>query len=396
MIGRKSLFKSKRNKSKKILYRPSKKRDFKSRIKQVIKILYDLKIKNDRKTEEIKNILYDPKKEEDYYRPIKINNAFNDDYIEYKSNGDKDKILSVKEYLNVIRQYLNDIINDNETIGEWKIQLTMKINFVSSKDSNETRTMHTTSFNIEIMIGNQTDEIIEKLFESILKRYQKGSEEKYQKGLKEKMKGREFIYDSVELLHYKLHKISLNRGGSYIDSPEWLKSKKATTNPKNNDDKCFQYAVTVALNYQNIKYNPKTINNINPFMNQYDWKEIEFPSHKKDWTKFESNNNSIALDVLYFPHNSEKIRPAYVSKHNFNRKNQVILFMITDNKKWHYLAVKKLPTLLTGITSTSNGDHYCLNCLHSFRTKDKLEEHGNVCKDLDYCCVEMPNDKILK
>ena len=60
------------------------------------------------------------------------------------------------------------------------------------------------------------------------------------------MKGSEFIYDSVELLHYKLHKISLNRGGSYIDSPEWLKNKKAATNPKHNDDKCFQYAVTVA------------------------------------------------------------------------------------------------------------------------------------------------------
>ena len=91
-------------KIKKILYRPSKKRDFKSKIREVIKIIYDLKIKNDRKIEEIKKILYDLKKEEDYYRPIKINNAFNDDCIEYESNGDdKYKILSVKKYLNIIR-----------------------------------------------------------------------------------------------------------------------------------------------------------------------------------------------------------------------------------------------------------------------------------------------------
>ena len=67
------------------------------------------------------------------------------------------------------------------------------------------------------------------------------------------MKGSEFIFDSVSLLHYHLQKTSLKRtGSSYIDSPEWLKKKK-TRNPKNNDDNCFQCALTVALNYQNIK-----------------------------------------------------------------------------------------------------------------------------------------------
>ena len=62
------------------------------------------------------------------------------------------------------------------------------------------------------------------------------------------MKGREFGFDSVDLLYYKLYRINLNRGGSYIDSPKWLKNKKATMNPKNNDDKCFQYDVNAALN----------------------------------------------------------------------------------------------------------------------------------------------------
>ena len=76
-----------------------------------------------------------------------------------------------------------------------------------------------------------------------------------------------FVFENVELLHYKLHKISLNRGGSYVDSPEWLKNKKATINPKNNDEKCFQYALTVALNYQNIKNNPKRITKIKPSAN---------------------------------------------------------------------------------------------------------------------------------
>ena len=67
------------------------------------------------------------------------------------------------------------------------------------------------------------------------------------------MRESEFVLDSINLLYYQLQKIGLKRGGSYIDSPEWLKNKKATINPKNNDDNCFQYALTVALNHQNIE-----------------------------------------------------------------------------------------------------------------------------------------------
>ena len=67
------------------------------------------------------------------------------------------------------------------------------------------------------------------------------------------MKGSEFIFDSVDLWYYKFHKISLNGGGSYIDFSKWLKNKKTTINSTNNDEKCFQYALTVALNYQKIE-----------------------------------------------------------------------------------------------------------------------------------------------
>ena len=84
------------------------------------------------------------------------------------------------------------------------------------------------------MIGSETDEIIEDLFESFL--------QKYQEPVEESMRGTEFVYDSVDILYYDLNKVSLSRGGSYIDSPKSLKNKKATINPKNKDDKCFQYA----------------------------------------------------------------------------------------------------------------------------------------------------------
>ena len=96
------------------------------------------------------------------------------------------------------------------------------------------------------------------------------------------MRGSEFNFDHVDVLHYNLNKIRLSRGGSYIDSPKWLKNKKARINPKNNDGKCFQYALTVTLNYEQIKKDPQRILKIKPFIDQYSWKDIDFPSHKKD------------------------------------------------------------------------------------------------------------------
>ena len=104
-------------------------------------------------------------------------NAFSSNYIEYKSNGDKDKTLSIEYYIDDIKPYLSDIRNDHKTQGEWKIHLTMEINFFSFKDSEEICTMHSKSDNIEILIGNETDEVIKDLFDSLLQRYQKGLEE---------------------------------------------------------------------------------------------------------------------------------------------------------------------------------------------------------------------------
>ena len=81
----------------------------------------------------------------------------------------------------------------------------------------------------------------------------------------------------------------------------------------------FHYALTVALNYKQIKSHPERISKINPFIDQYNWKEINFPSHKKDRKKFESNNKSMALNILYGPHNTKEIRHAYKSKYNLER-----------------------------------------------------------------------------
>ena len=114
--------------------------------------------------------------------------------------------------------------------------------------------------------------------------------------------------------------------------------------------------------------------------------------------QFESNNKSIALNILYVPYNTEKIRHAYNSKYNLTSENQVILLMITDDEKCHYLTVKRLSALFRGITSKHDGDFYCLNCFQSYTTENKLKKHKKVCENHDYCYVEMREEynKILK
>ena len=320
----------------------------------------------------IKNIkdLFKLSIDEDHYKPILVKSCYNKNYAQYQSKGDR--ILTIQEYLTLIENYLRELIKHCKNKGEWEIQLTAEINFISLKPgSDETRVMFTRGFNGEIMKGSDTDEVIKLLFESFLK--------KYKENLQEKMKGSDFEFDGANFFYCDFNKTSINRGGSYIDSPQWLKNKKSTINPKSNDDKCFQYAVTLSLNLNSIDNHPERISKIKPFTNKYNWKDIDFPARGKDWKKFESFNE-IALNILYMPHNTKKINIAYKSKHNVTREKQVILLMIRNGEKWHYLTVKNLSGLLRGITSNHAVDFYCLNCFCAYSTKNKLEKQKKYVK----------------
>ena len=172
-------------------------------------------------------------------------------------------------------------------------------------------------------------------------------------------------------------------------SYEWLTSKKEAIS---NGENFFQNTVNEALDYQRIKRDAQRISEIVPYIDHYNWKDIKFPSHKEDWKKFEQNNKTSALNILSVPHNKKEKSIAYKSKYNYKRKNQVILLMVTNGKKWHYLSVRSLSALLREITSNHHGDFYCLNCFHSYITPNKLKKHERVCNNHDYCCVDMPKE----
>ena len=101
------------------------------RLEKEVKGIKDIVLRN------IKNLFEYEKEEENYYKPVRVNNFWSNNYTEYKSNGNKNKILSVEEYLDKIRSYLRDIVNDLKQSDTWKIQLTITINLISAKDDND-------------------------------------------------------------------------------------------------------------------------------------------------------------------------------------------------------------------------------------------------------------------
>ena len=109
--------------------------------------------------------------EESCYKPVRASTFWTNNYIEYESSGDINKTLSVEEYLNKIRPYLQDIINNIRKSDTWKIQLTIVNNILFPIDNDEERAMHSKSHNIEIMINDEADEVIKELFDSLKTRY---------------------------------------------------------------------------------------------------------------------------------------------------------------------------------------------------------------------------------
>ena len=199
----------------------------------------------------IKNLLEYEKEEQNCCKPVRVNNFWSKIILNIKVTVIEIK-LSVEEYLDKIRSYLKGIINDLKQSDTWKIQMKITISFISSKDDHyEECVMHSKS-DKEIMINDVTYEFTEKLFNLLKNRYQNNL----------KLMGvSDFVLNYVQLLYYKCLKINLNHGGSYVDSLYWMKNKKATINPINKENKCLQYTITVALNYEEKKRTTKNKKN---------------------------------------------------------------------------------------------------------------------------------------
>ena len=152
--------------------------------------------------------------------------------------------------------------------------------------------MHTKSDHKEFMTYDNANDIVDKLFQTLLSRYQDN--------LDRRMEGSEFVFASVQFFYYKCDGINVRGGGSYVNSLDWIKNKKATINQKNKSDKCFQHA-------------------------------INYISKIDEWKTFEKNNLTIAYNILYTK--EKEMCPVYISKINSNCQKQIILLTIPNEEK---------------------------------------------------------------
>ena len=172
----------------------------------------------------IRDIMAHFEQEEDYYELKRVYNFWKNNYMGYESNSDKNRNLSLDENLNKIETYPRDIIINLQNSDKWENQLAIAINFISSKDTEEERVMHSNSDNMKFTSWDDANEVVDELPKSL--------RSKYQEKLETSMKGSDFIFDSIQLLYYKCHKNFFKRDGSHIDSPDWIKNKKSNKSKK--------------------------------------------------------------------------------------------------------------------------------------------------------------------
>ncbi len=319
------------------------------------------------------------------FRPEEIEGAFDGGYVRFRSKGVEEHqgVVSVKEYIRRTRHHVLKVLEEMIRRGEsWKVQLNLAALFRKVDGSDEYTTQMWSTPHV-IMEGTDIEELLDEMRVSLMRQYEK---------ILNTMEASDYVFVRVVEMTYHCHRVDLNRGGSYIELPDWVKNKKCCINPKNNDDnECFKWAVISALHHEDIGVHPERISKLKPYIDRYDWSGIDFPTPSTQWKKFEKQNPNVALNVLVIEAEKE-IRQGYISKYNTERSKCADVLIVGVGKRRHYVAIKSLPALLRGVTSNHHGDFYCRNCFGCFRSKDTLDLHIQACKDHDFCYVKMPEE----
>ena len=127
-----------------------------------------------------------------YYKPIEVKSSFKGNYVKYESNGDKDRSLAITFYLMKVEPFLYDFIDFYKENGEWKIQLSIQVNFIADNNDDKGLTLHTKSNNVEIMRDIDSKTIVTELHDTLKQRCQEG--------LETKTDANNYIFDRVVLL----------------------------------------------------------------------------------------------------------------------------------------------------------------------------------------------------
>ena len=295
--------------------------------------------------------------------------------------------MLLHQYINTISPYLIDLLDKQRlsTEDEQKIRLTLTIVFRDVDEPPNKFTFYASSKHIEMRHRDNTNNVFTILIDSFFENY-----ETQENVLRNKSKQ---SFDHADHTTIYFHAYGINCAGSYIETPVWIKNKNVTINPENMySDKCFKYAVIATLYHRQIANQLERLNNLRPFANGYSWDGITYPINDRDHDRFEKNNKDIALNVLSAHPTKEKLNIMRISECKGKRPHQIYLLMITkDSINYHYIAIKNLNGLMQEQGSRHRGDFVCLNCMHTFCTKNGLKNHEERCNNPDYCKIDTRN-----
>ena len=178
-------------------------------------------------------------------------------------------------------------------------------------------------------------------------------------------------------------------GSSYITLPKFLAAKKKIINLKNEDDKCFKWAVTRALNP--VENHPERIDSeLRETSKVHNWRGLKFPVNLSDINKFENHNSSISVNVFGY---EKLIYPLGISKHHYKRESTVNLLLISDDTIQHYCCIKDISKLLSLQTSKhGHVRHVFFRCLNTFNFQTLLASHHEYCKSHEAIKIVLPKE----
>ena len=325
------------------------------------------------------------------FKPVKENNALNNNAVDYVIKGDPS--YGPVDFLRIAKFPMVDIMNKNRNI---KVKLEFNVfmrRLTPDPDGLKYPPIKFKFHSIgQKIITESTDtvEIYHDMVSEILEEMQKV----------EQAEGSGHVFLEVENLKLKTTIWDPIKASSYIDLPPELKNKKALINMKNTDNKCFLWCVLRALNPK--KENAERIDgDLKSKENTLNMEGIDYPVNIKGHIKrFEKQNPDISLSVLGYS-KDEKIYPLRRSKHAMKnkRKYNIILLLIKDeNNNSHYCLVKDESALLSSQVNKRKGKlYFCLNCLNGFDTPEKLEKHKEYCNEEESIKINMPKpDTFIK
>ena len=204
-------------------------------------------------------------------------------------------------------------------------------------------------------------------------------------------RGSNWVFDSIEELTLNTVKYEPLSGSSYIPLPKNLADKKAIINMKNNDNECFKWCITRALNP--VDRHPERITKILQLQaKKLNWKDLKFPLELKDISRFE-NVNEVSVNV--YGYNQNEIYPLRVSTRTSDLcdSHHVNLLLISEGEKKHYCLIKSMSRLLASQVSTRKAKKFfCPRCLNAFGRQDLLDKHLELCGDNEAVRIKMPEE----